>query len=119
MEERKREKKDRVRERERERVGEDELFIFYKNAVSSRSWNRVRFFERTLSQLPENVDSCSEFSGSMMIERIKVVWQTEIGIINYFYNSITYNSQIWLEFLNEPKLITNPIRVFNSVKINY
>ena len=55
----------------------------------------------------------------MMIERIKVVWQTEIGIINYFYNSITYNSQIWLEFLNEPKLITNPIRVFNSVKINY
>ena len=39
--------------------------------------------------------------------------------MNYFYNSIIYNSQIWLEFVIDPKWITNPIRVFNSIKKNY
>ena len=47
------------------------------------------------------------------------VYRTEISMINYFCNSITHNSQTWLELVIEIKWILNLIRTFNWIKVNY
>ena len=51
------------------------------------------------------------------ISSLRQFW-TEIGIINYFCNSITNNSQIWLQFVIQLKWIINFIRIYNWIEIN-
>ena len=44
--------------------------------------------------------------------------KSEIGIFNYFCNSITYSSQIRIEFVIEKKWISNFIGFYKWTEIN-